>query len=267
MREFQFTVNGQRVFVSAANIAEARRRAVEFFARSGQRISEADLIEGPAQFAGQPPGTRPGDVILSPTTGGGTTPQQTGTGGDPNDIGLQALAAQGVADATLPQAELIDREAAFPQAAFRQFLRSNRVRPGGIGASVLEGQFAPATTAFSNLNELGLVPEGTSFTDFLGQGPIGSQRFSSDARRALANSQLPEDFQVFGQGGTFTSQAENLANLVRQAGRAGARPFSSGIFTPSTADVQRRAQDRGFQGQETDFLNFLRQQFAVPQGA
>ncbi len=157
-------------------------------------------------------------------------------------------------------ADLLDAEGLFPGSAFRSFLRGGGVRPGGIGGSVLRNQENAALNAFAVLNDLQAIPEGTSFTDFLGSGQLGTTRFANQLRGALSNvGGLPDDFEVFGPGGTFTDAAARLARAVQQT--SGRSPITAGIFTPSISQVQQRAQDRGFAGQDTNFLDFLRQQF------
>ncbi len=209
-------------------------------------------------------------------TGGGGNPLPVGSQEEREFLANQAFAAADAAagggsaintggglppaiDGASPGTELIDREALFPGGAFRSFLRSGGVRPGGIGGSVLAGQENAALNTFAVLNDLGLVPEGQSFTDFLGSGTLGTNRFANLTRGALNQGQLADDFDVFGPGGTFTDAAARLAQAVQRS--RGGSPITAGIFTPSLSQVQSRAQDLGFAGQETNFLDFLRQQF------
>lgn len=250
---FRFTrPNGSQVEVIAASEEEARTILLSRGDIGPNVVAQLENVgtvdastpsglfsDNAGQMQGSGGGGQPAPIPNDPAT----TPFQSGPAGE---IGSQ-----------------FDRELARPDAAFRNFLRQQGVAPGGIGGSLLTPLQPIASNVFGGLSELGLLPEGTPFSDFLGSGTIGRPRLSQLAQGALNDPNVQFQGDVFGPQGTFTDAAAQLAGL---ASIAGGTNFGFG-FRPTIGQVEQQLQDRAVAGQDlspTQFLDLLRQQFRRP---
>jgi len=256
MSEFRFTVNGHRIFVTAASIEEAKRKVLDFF----PDITLADIGEGPLPDGDTPPGSRPGDLILGADSGA-EQPAGGDGGDDQGDSGIQELFDSGVTDASpvgdiqLPADTGVGANPLLaPSTQFRQFLRGQGVNPDSFGGRRL-GRFQDdARSVFDIGSATGLFgapanPDiNNPFQQQLGTGLLGKLPSNAlTAFRQLLSGDTPQSEQVdlFRNASPGDIGAEELRALAQQAlGGVTSKGFSNRFGGQIVNNAARNFQEQ-----------------------
>lgn len=176
--------------------------------------------------------------------------ERTGSGAFPTGGGLAGAAGQGTAAAGAGAGGGLSVDPLvgdiLPDSSFRAFQRANGVNPGGVGGFLSGTQFGPALDAFTALNSLGVLPEGTSFADLLRGGSLGPTRFGQLSRGALNAVNPAEGTNILGPKGTFTDFASNVANLAFAAANGGRSPILADFGQGTPDRLQQALRDQAF---------------------